>query len=70
LPAYFTDFKLQLRPFSLPGKTSENGLLEDKESLREEGTIIIAQTMRLMNLWDQILLYVGTYEDPAATCGR
>jgi signal transduction histidine kinase len=37
-----------------------DGLLEDKNSLREEGTIIIAQATRLMNLGDQILLYAST----------
>ena len=50
------------------GENIRDGLLEDKDSLREEGTIIIAQAMRLMNLWEQILLYAGTDEDPGATC--
>ena len=42
------------------GENIRDGLLEDKNSLREEGTIIIAQAMRLMNLGDQILLYART----------
>ena len=42
------------------GENIRDGLLTDKESLREEGTIIIAQAMRLMNLGDQILLYAST----------
>jgi signal transduction histidine kinase len=42
------------------GENIRDGLLEDKDSLREEGTIIIAQAMRLMNLGDQILLYAST----------
>src|SRR5580704_17816724 len=42
------------------GENIRDGLLKDKDSLREEGTIIIAQAMRLMNLGDQILLYAST----------
>ena len=42
------------------GENIRDGLLEDKDSLREEGTNIIAQAMRLMNLGDQILLYAST----------
>jgi len=42
------------------GENIRDGLLEDKDSLREEGTMIIAQAMRLMNLGDQILLYAST----------
>jgi len=42
------------------GENIRDGLLEDKNSLREEGSIIIAQAMRLMNLGDQILLYAST----------
>jgi signal transduction histidine kinase len=37
-----------------------DGLLEDKEQLREEGSIIVANATRLMNLWDQLLLYAST----------
>jgi signal transduction histidine kinase len=42
------------------GENIRDGLLEDEASLREEGTIIITQAMRLMNLGDQILLYAST----------
>jgi signal transduction histidine kinase len=42
------------------GENIRDGLLEDKDSLREEGNIIIAQAMRLMNLGDQIMLYAST----------
>jgi signal transduction histidine kinase len=42
------------------GENIRDGLLEDEASLREEGTIIIAQAMRLMNLGDQIMLYAST----------
>jgi signal transduction histidine kinase len=42
------------------GENIRDGLLEDKDSLREEGTIIITQAMRLMNLGDQILLCAST----------
>jgi signal transduction histidine kinase len=42
------------------GENIRDGLLEDKDSLREEGILIIAQAMRLMNLGDQILLYAST----------
>lgn len=42
------------------GENIRDGLLEDKASLRDEGTIIITQAMRLMNLGDQILLYAST----------
>jgi signal transduction histidine kinase len=42
------------------GENIRDGLLDDKDSLREEGTIIIAQAMRLMNLEDQILRYAST----------
>ena len=42
------------------GENIRDGLLDDKDSLREEGTIIIAQAMRLMNLGDQILQYART----------
>lgn len=49
------------------GENIRDGLLHDKDSLREEGTIIIAQAMRLMNLEDQILLYASTGK-PGPTC--
>jgi signal transduction histidine kinase len=42
------------------GENVRDGLPADKDSLREEGTIIITQAMRLMNLGDQILLYAST----------
>jgi signal transduction histidine kinase len=42
------------------GENIRDGLLMDKDSLREEGSIIIAQAMRLMSLGDQILLYAST----------
>lgn len=42
------------------GENIRDGLLEDRDSLREEGTMIIAQALRLMNLGDQILLYAST----------
>lgn len=42
------------------GENIRDGLLEDKERLREEGAIIITEAMRLMNLGDQILLYAST----------
>lgn len=42
------------------GENIRDGLLEDKESLREEGTIIITQAMRLMSLGDQMMLYAKT----------
>jgi signal transduction histidine kinase len=42
------------------GENIRDGLLEDKDSVREEGTIIITQAMRLMNLGDQIQFYVST----------
>ena len=42
------------------GENIRDGLLVDKDSLREEGAIIITQAMRLMNLGDQILLYAST----------
>jgi signal transduction histidine kinase len=42
------------------GENIRDGLLKDKDSLREEGTIIVAQATRLMNLGDQILLYART----------
>ena len=42
------------------GENIRDGLAKDKGSLREEGTIIITQAMRLMNLGDQILLYAST----------
>jgi signal transduction histidine kinase len=42
------------------GENIRDGLLEDKDRLREEGTIIIAQAMRLVSLGDQILLYART----------
>lgn len=42
------------------GENIRDGLLEDKDGLREEGKIIIAQAMRLMNLGDRILLYART----------
>jgi signal transduction histidine kinase len=42
------------------GENIRDGLLEDQDSLREEGAIIITQAMRLMNLGDQILLYAST----------
>lgn len=41
------------------GENIRDGLL-DNDRLREEGTTIVAQAMRLRNLWDQILLYVST----------
>ena len=37
-----------------------DGLLEDRDRLREEGNIIVAQATRLMNLGDQILFYAST----------
>lgn len=37
-----------------------DGLLEDPDRLREEGTSIVAHATRLMNLGDQILLYAST----------
>jgi signal transduction histidine kinase len=42
------------------GENIRDGLLKDKDTLREQGTIIIAQAMRLMNLGDQVLLYAST----------
>ena len=42
------------------GENIRDGVSEDKDSLREQGSIIIAQAMRLMNLGDQILLYART----------
>src|SRR5579863_7366143 len=42
------------------GENIRDGLLDDKDSLHEEGATIIAQAMRLMNLGDQILLYAST----------
>ena len=42
------------------GENIRDGLLKDGESLREEGTLIIAEAMRLKNLGDQILLYAST----------
>jgi signal transduction histidine kinase len=42
------------------GENVRDGLLENKDSLREEGTIIVAQAMRLMSLGDQIQLYAST----------
>ena len=42
------------------GENIRDGLLEDRESLREEGTMIITQAMRLMSLGDQMLLYART----------
>ena len=62
------EFRSPITAILSAGENIRDGLLEDKESLREEGTIIIAQAMRLMNLWEQILLYAGTDEDPGATC--
>lgn len=41
------------------GENIRDGLLMDKDSLREEGAIIIAQATRLMNLGDQILRYAS-----------
>jgi signal transduction histidine kinase len=41
------------------GENIRDGLL-DNDRVREEGTIIVAQAMRLRNLWDQILLCVST----------
>lgn len=42
------------------GENIRDGLHVDKDSLREEGTIIITQAMRLRHLGDQILLYAST----------
>jgi len=41
------------------GENIRDGLL-DSDRLREEGTTIVAQAIRLRNLWDQILLYAST----------
>jgi hypothetical protein len=64
------EFRSPIMAILAAAENIRDGLLEDKESLREYGTIIIVQAMRLMNLWEQILLYAGKYEDPGATCGR
>lgn len=39
------------------GENIRDGLPNDKDTLREEGSIIVTQALRLMNLGDQILLY-------------
>ena len=41
------------------GENIRDGLL-DGDHLREEGATIVAQAIRLRNLWDQILLYAST----------
>lgn len=42
------------------GENIRDGLLEDKDSLRQEGSAIISQAMRLIKLGDQFMLYART----------
>ena len=42
------------------GENIRDGLLEDRDRLREDGSVIVAHATKLMNLWDQILLYAST----------
>jgi signal transduction histidine kinase len=64
------EFRSPITAILAAGENIRDGVLEDKESLRKEGTIIITQAMRLMNLWEQILLEASTGNDPGATCTR
>ena len=54
------ELRIPITAILTAGENIRDGLLEDKDSLREEGNIIIAQAMRLMNLGDQIMLYAST----------
>ncbi len=54
------ELRIPLTAILSAGENVRDGLPADKDRLREEGTIIVNQAMRLMNLGDQILVYAST----------
>lgn len=57
------ELRIPITAILAAGENVRDGLPADKDRLREEGTIIVSQAMRLMNLGDQLLLYAST-ENP------